>query len=227
MVTRVVALSSEERDRVTAAVTAAEAGTDGEIVTIMAPRSDAYHDVVLHWALLSTLLALAVIAARPAFFLALLDRIDGWAPRPSTGALLALLLVILAAKFLAWRLILGIAPIRLAVTPSATKARRVRRRAVELFRVTVESRTRASTGVLLYLSLAERRAEIVADAAIHGKVAPEEWGEAMAALLAGIRAGQPGEGMAAAVARIGAVLAAHFPRSSDDTDELPDRLILL
>ncbi len=222
-----VSLSPQDRDRVTAAVTAAEARTDGEIVTIMAPRSDAYDDVVLHWALLAALLALAVIAARPAFFLDLLDRLDGWAPRPSTGALLALLLVILAAKFLVWRLILGVAPIRLALTPGAIKQRRVRARAIEAFRIAVESRTRASTGVLLYLSLAEHRAEIVADAAIHSRVAPEEWGEAMAALLAGIKAGRTGDGMAAAVERIGAVLAAHFPRSADDTDELPDRLILL
>ena len=117
--------------------------------------------------------------------------------------------------------------VRMAMTPGATKARRVRRRATELFRIGAESRTRAATGVLLYLSLAERRAEIVAERGIHARVAPEEWGQAMAALVRELRAGRPGEGMAAAVERIGAVLAEHFPRSADDTNELPDRLVEL
>ena len=64
-----------------------------------------------------------------------------------------------------------------------------------------ERRTARRTGVLLYLSLAERRAEIVADAAIHAKVAPEVWGDAMAELLAHVREGRASEGMAAAVTR--------------------------
>ena len=81
--------------------------------------------------------------------------------------------------------------------------------------------------MLLYLSLAERRAEIVADAAIHSKVAPDVWGNAMAALIAALKDERPGDGMAEAVTRIGAVLAEHFPRSEGDINELPDRLIVL
>ena len=103
----------------------------------------------------------------------------------------------------------------------------MRRRALLLFRLATENRTRAKTGVLLYLSIAERRAEIVADAAINGKVTPETWGEAMAVLLDAVRDGRPGDGMVASVEKIGQVLAAHFPRSPDDSNELPDRLILL
>jgi len=81
--------------------------------------------------------------------------------------------------------------------------------------------------VLLYLSLAEHRAEILADSAIHSRVTPEVWGAAMAALLAEVKEGRPAEGMAAAVAQIGIVLSAHFPRAADDVNELPDRLIEL
>jgi putative membrane protein len=55
----------------------------------------------------------------------------------------------------------------------------------------------------------------------------ETWGEAMAALLAEVKAGRPGEGIAAAVALIGAVLAEHFPKSASDTNEIPDKLIEL
>jgi putative membrane protein len=99
----------------------------------------------------------------------------------------------------------------MALTPAATKQRRVRRRAVELFRAAAERRTAGRTGVLLYLSLLEHRAEIVVDEAIHAKVAPEVWGDAMAALLEEVKAGRPAAGMVRAVDLIGAVLAEHFP----------------
>ena len=209
------------------AVARAEALSDGEIVTIVADQSDAYDDVVLHWALLAALLALAVVAAAPGFFLLVLDALAGGWDTWSASALLSILLVVLAAKFLVWRTILGIRAIRLALTPAGTKAKRVRRRAILLFRLSAESRTRASTGVLLYLSLGERRAELVADAGINAKVTPETWGKAMAALIEAVRDRRPGDGMVAAIEQIGAVLTVHFPRSPDDANELPDRLIML
>ena len=221
-------LSPADRDRVTAAVTRAEALSDGEIVTAVAARSDAYHDVALHWAVLAMLGALALLAWRPALADPLVALFaEPWDPVTPTGALLVSALVVEAVVFLLARALFAVQSIRMALTPGATKSRRVRRRAVEIFRIGAEQRTRASTGVLLYLSLAERRAEIVAEQGIHARVAPEEWGEAMAALVREVRHGRPGEGMAAAVERIGAVLAAHFPRSADDTNELPDRLIEL
>lgn len=218
----------EDHALVTSAVTAAEATTDGEIVTIVTGRSDAYHDVGLHWAVLATLLALALVAIRPDYFVGRLDALTGgWHHVWTTRELLTILLALLSVTFLAVRFLLGWMPLRMALTPRATRARRVRRRAIEFFKVGAEKRTASRTGVLLYLSLAEHQAEIVADEAIHAKVAPEVWGEAMAALIDAVRAGRPGEGMAAAVARIGAILAQHFPRTGTDPNELPDRLIEL
>ena len=81
--------------------------------------------------------------------------------------------------------------------------------------------------MLLYLSIDEHRAEIIADSAIHSRVDPSVWGEAMAALISAVRDGRPADGMANAVKQIGLVLAEHFPRSAGDTNELPDRLIEL
>lgn len=220
-------LSEQDRIRVGEAVARAEAASDGEIVTVVSAFSDSYHDAVLHWALLVAFLALCGVAAAPGFFTGLLDRITGgwliWTPREIMTVLLAVVL----ATFLVARWILGLKAIRFALVPASTKVRRVRRRAIMLFRLATENRTRAKTGVLLYLSLAEHRAEIVADAAINAKVTPETWGEAMAALLSAVRDGRPGDGMVASIEKIGQVLATHFPRSPDDSNELPDRLILL
>ena len=219
---------TEDHARVTAAVTRAESASDGEIVTIVAEKSDSYHDVGLHYAVLAMLLVPALLALLPQ---ALIDRAMGtflgWNAAVTRGMLMLILFVLLASIFLIVRYALAYMPLRMALTPGATKSRRVRRRAVELFKVGAERRTVGRTGVLLYLSLRERRAEIVADEAIHSRVPAELWGEAMAELVAEVKAGRPGGGMVKAVERIGAVLAEHFPKSRSDRDELPDRLIKL
>jgi putative membrane protein len=221
-------LTEADHARVTAAVAEAERGTDGEIVTVVAGQSDPYHDVALHWAVLAMLLVLTLFSVWPQAVEWLYGLGgDAWASAVPLRALFTIALIAVAAAFLLVRLLLAATPLRMALTPAATKSRRVRRRAVQIFHTAAEQRTRASTGVLLYLSLDERRAEIIADEAIHSKVAPETWGEAMAALVESVREGRPGDGMAAAVGRIGVVLAQHFPRSEDDVNELPDRLIEL
>jgi putative membrane protein len=228
----VTGIDPADRARISAAVRAAEATTDGEIVPIVARRSDAYHDVALHVAVLAMLLVVAVLAALPRHGESLLDPLGGavgkgWENGWTGGELLSALLVLLALAFLAVHYLTKPIRVRMVLAPAATKARRVRARAVLLFRTAIEARTATATGVLLYLSLAERRAEIVADAAILSRVDPAEWGEAMAALVDAVRDGRPGDGMVAAIERIGAVLAAHFPHSGTDPNELPDALIEL
>jgi len=221
-------LSRQDHELVTAAVAKAERGSDGEIVTIVAGRSDAYHDVALHYAVLAMLVVPAKLALLPqgwidwAAGLAL-----GWNAEFSRGALMVALFALLALAFLLVRLILAYMPLRMALTPGRTKTRRVHRRAIELFRTGCELKTRGRTGVLLYLSLLEHRAEIVADEAIAGQVEPEIWGEAMAVLIDEVKAGRPGAGMAQAVERIGEVLARILPKTLDDPNELPDRLVEL
>ncbi|WP_277979462.1 TPM domain-containing protein [Sphingomonas phyllosphaerae] len=214
-------LTPAERAAVTRAVTTAERATDGEIVTVVSERSDAYHDVALHYALLATLAVPAVAALWPAS----LAPGNGWGE--SRAPALALLLVAQAATFLLARLLLAWMPLRLALTPRATRRRRVRRRALLYFRLAAERRTAGREAVLLYLSADEHAAEIVADRAVHAAVPPERWGAAMAALVDSVRAGQPGEGMVAAVGAIGAILAEQLPKSASDVNELPDRVIEL
>lgn len=223
-----MSLAPGDRERVSAAVATAEQASRGEIVTVVAERSDAYHDVGLHYAVLAMLLVPALVAALPQ---ALIDRglglFAGWNEGVTRGALMAALFAALALSFLIVRYLLAWTALRMALTPASTKARRVRRRAVELFRAAAERRTTGRTGVLLYLSLQERRAEIVADEAVHAEVAPEVWGEAMAALLVEVKAGRPGDGMVRAIEMIGVVLAEHVPVGQGDVNELPDRVITL
>jgi putative membrane protein len=85
--------------------------------------------------------------------------------------------------------------------------------------------TENRTGVLIYASLAERYAEIVADAGIHAKVTSDVWDQAIAALVAAMREGRAGDGFVAAIERCGAVLAEHFPPGALNRDELPNKLV--
>jgi putative membrane protein len=221
-------LKRADHDLVSAAVAQAETHTSGEIVTIVARRSDSYHDVGLSWATAAVFIALSLMAAFPEHLRTFLSMLLlDWEHELADWKLLMGLLGLLIAKFLIVRYLLAIMPLRMIVTPRATKARRVRRRAILLFRTAAEARTRGRTGVLIYLSLDEHRAEIVADRAINEKVAPEAWGDAMVSLIDAIRADRPGEGLAEAIRQVGAVLATHFPRADDDINELPDRLIEL
>ena len=221
-------LSQQDRDVVTAAVAKAEQESDGEIVTIVALRSDAYHDVALHYAVLAMLIVPAKLALLPK---AWIDRaatlLLGWNGEFDRRALMIVLFVLLTLAFLIVRLILAYMPLRMALTPGRTRSRRVHRRAVELFRASCEMKTRGRTGILIYLSLLERRAEIVADKAIADQVEPEIWGEAMAVLVDAVKAGEPGRGMANAVEKVGEVLKRILPPKPTNPDELPNRLIEL
>ena len=219
-------ISDEDRTRIAAAVAKAERESDGEIITIVAPRSDAYHDVGLHYAILAMLLVPAGTLVVPQSWIDWwLTLLFGWGAEGGWRLLMLLVLGKMIFVFLMVRYALAWMPLRMAVTPKGTKNRRVRRRAVELFNATCAARTKGRTGILLYLSLLERRAEIVAVNAIHSRSVPVVWGVAMAALLSEIKAGRPGEGLAQAVEKMGEVLAECLPPQTTNPNELPDRLI--
>lgn len=224
--TRISAMSDDDRARVGAAVSAVESRTAGEVVTIVTDQSDSYAEVALLWSILVAFLALAALAIAPEFYLGIYDRLTGgwmqeWHPR----GIFAVALVVASLKFAGMWLLQLWRPLRLLLVPGMVKHERVRARAITCFKVGAERRTHGRTGILIYLSMAEHRAEIVADEAIASKVAPEVWGEAMAAMLAHLREGRIADGMIAAIGKVGEVLAEHFPIAEGDTNELPDRLI--
>lgn len=219
-------LTADEHERISQAVHSAEQNSAGEIVTILTDRSDGYRDIALVWAALIAFTALTVLSLVPDFYLALVDRVLGrwgheWTPRE----VFELATDVAILKFIGMLLLQLWQPLKFLLIPGHIKSARARARAVTCFKVGAERRTHGRTGILIYLSMREHRAEIVADAAIAAKVSPEVWGEAMAAMLAEIRRGHVGDGIVAAVGKVGAVLAEHFPRAEDDQNELPDRLI--
>lgn len=221
-------LTPDDSSRIATAVAQAERDTAGEIVTVVSAQSDHYADVALAWSVFVAFLALAALETAPAFYVALVDRVLGlWATEWTARAYFGLALTVAVVKFAATLALLQWRRLRLWLTPAPVKRARVHARALTAFRLGAESRTTGRTGVVLYVSLAERKAEIIADRAIADHVSPEVWGDAMAALLAPLREGRLGDGMVAAIERIGAVLAQAAPALADDRNELPDGPILL
>lgn len=219
-------LNQEQHKIVSDAVAGAEMTTSGEIVTVLADRSDGYTDVVLVWAAALAFTAMSLFALFPLPFLDLWDRlIGGWMHEWTTGELASMTIALgLIAFTVTWAVQLW-QPLKFALVPGPVKTSRVHEQAIKHFKVGAERRTHGRTGVLIYLSMREHRAEIVADEPIAEKVPAEVWGEAMADMLREIKKGCIAEGMAAGVRDVGAVLSEHFPRGDHDENELPDRLI--
>lgn len=219
-------LDDTGRALIAAAVTAAEAQTSGEIVPVLADRSDGYTDVALLWAAGAAFTAMSLFAAVPEPFLDAWDwAIGGWGHEWTTGELASMVIGLGLITFLAVMLVQQWEPLKFALIPGPTKTIRVHNQAVRQFKVGADRRTTGRTGVMIYLSMREHRAEIVADESIAAMVPAEVWGEAMADMLSHIGKGRIADGLVAGVSDVGYVLAEHFPRGEHDVNELPDRLI--
>jgi putative membrane protein len=85
--------------------------------------------------------------------------------------------------------------------------------------------TRDRTGILIFISVFERRALVLADEGINAKVDSSVWQEVVDLVVSSIKAHQQTEGICRAIRRCGELIHEHFPIKRDDTDEL-DNLIV-
>jgi uncharacterized membrane protein len=102
-----------------------------------------------------------------------------------------------------------------------------RRRAAQLFGQLGIWDTAQNNGVLIYVQLADRVVEIVADRGIAAVIQQPEWDEICREMERQFRAGRFMEGSVAAVHSVGGLLARHFPAARRDADELPNQPVLL
>jgi len=200
-------LSADDHRRVVEAIGRAETLTLGEIFVVVSSASADYRVFSMVWAGVAALLAGFATAA---LF-----------PSISAGSLVlgqVLVLAVVAA-------LLSVPGLRMHLAPRALQESRAHARASEQFLAHNLHSTTSRTGVLIFVSLAERHVSVLADTAIHTRVAADFWERVVARLTAGIAAGRLGEAIAEAVEACGTVLAEHFPRRPDDRNELPDRLV--
>jgi len=229
-------LTPDDLSTIEAAVRAAEARTTGEIYCVLAEQSSDYHATPLAWAAGVALLAPAILLLAGVEVTApdvsmfggwTADQVEDIGEATARGALIGTLLL-QALLFMVTLFVAAIPPVRRALTPRGMKRDRVRQRAEEQFLSKNLHATRERTGVLIYVSAAERMAELIADEAIHAQVEHGAWDRAMAALTAGLRQGRSAEGFTAAIAICGELLAARFPaRPDDNPNELSNAVVVL
>jgi putative membrane protein len=203
-----------ELDRILQAVREAESGTCGEIVPYVVTASDAYLETV--WR------ATAIAGGVTLLILGILPLIgDGWFSMGVSWVAIIALGVALASG-LAAALLPGL---RRGMTPAGTIEHRVAQRAAEAFLSEEVFNTRDRVGILIFLSLMERRVVVLGDAGINARIDHAEWSGVRDIVVDGIRDGRPADGIIEGVRRCGALLVDRgFAIAADDVNELPDRL---
>jgi putative membrane protein len=201
-------ISTEDQARLAGVISDVEEETSGEIVLVIAEQAGHYRAVPLLWAMLA-----ALLTPWPLIWL--------------TGISTSRIFLIQLAVALALGLVLSWPNLRFALVPRSIKHVQAHEAASREFLRRGLTRTREKTGVLIYLALAERHAEILADTGVADRVDPGIWAGIVADLTAAIREGRMIEGLEEAIRRIGAILAEHAPPRLDNVDELHNKVILL
>jgi putative membrane protein len=203
-----------EQEKIAAAVREAEKVTSGEIVPYVVGQSDHYESAEWRGGFLGGFIAFAAMTfLRNAF--------GDWT-RFDPAGIAAVTLIAGGGAMLAVRFLPGL---KRLFAGSHLIARRVEQRAAEAFITEQVFATEKRTGILIFLSLMERKVLVIGDSGIHSKVRQDDWHDIVRLVVEAIRKGRPADGLVEAIRQCGALLAGHgVERAEGDRDELPDNL---
>jgi putative membrane protein len=198
-------VTDDMRREIRMAVEALERTTTGEMVCVVAQSSARYVLFPLVWASMVALVlpVVNIVAAGLVTF-----------------GIQSISFIVLAALLL-------LTPLRVAVTPRGLRLTNCRRHAFEQFFALKMNETNKRSGVMLFISLAERHVEIIADKGINDKVLPDQWSRIVDTVVADVRAGKVQDAFMNAISACGTVLVQHFPEVRNDVNELDDNLVEL
>lgn len=200
--------SKEEQQKIEAAVKTAEATTSGEIVPMVVDASYEYPRAELYG---GGFLAMAVAGLVSWLFG---EESIWW------------FLPVFFGSFLVFQQLIRRTPglKRLLISPEEL-SEEVREKALVSFLEQELHQTRDRTGILILISLFERRVQVLADSGINGKVPENTWDELVRLMTAGLKSGDSCAALCQAIQRCGELLATHFPIKADDSNELPNLIL--
>ncbi len=207
-------LSDDERTRVTEAVKAAEKLTAGEIVVMIISAS--YHYPM------ANVIGAAVFALPLALIFTTLTGEWLWIGGQNMWLFLGYLVVLF---FLFHELIKRTPWIKRGFITERQIQEEVEEAATTQFFNQGLYRTRDETGVLVLISVFERKVWILADRGINAKVQTDQWDDIVKMIIAGIKQNRQADAICEAVEKIADLLKTHFPIKPDDTDELKNLII--
>lgn len=213
--------SKAEKERIKGSVKAAETRTTGEIAVMLADESDRYLEAEAAGAV-----AVAGFAATVVSLILDYSASSSWNPPdphytsiwfwiPLTAALLAP----------AWYLFRRHPHLKLALIGRRRIEAAVRQRSLLSFYQKGLHRTKNQTGILIFISLLERKVRIMGDRGIHAKIGQAFWNARAGELVEGIRKGKALEVLTEVIEKCGAEMTTHFPCDADNPDEVPDDII--
>ena len=205
-----IRFSAQDKARITAAIHAAEKSTSGEFVAVVARASDHYLLLPLLWsAVLALLFPGACLLAGASVSWVHLYQIQ------------LLIFIVLAV------VLLSVPGLHLRFIPRHVKHAHASRLAQAQFYAQGVQLTPHHSGVLLFVSLAERYVEIVADKGIHEQLGDAHWQDIIDRFVSQVGSGRVVDGFVDAIGACGAAMAEHYPPDSSDTNQLSDGLIEL
>lgn len=202
-------LTDPDRQRIRAAIEAAERRTRGEFVTVIARESDDYLYIPVLWA---ALISLAV---------------PGLAQLSVVPWLVAHTYSIQIVTFVLVAVLFRLPAIKHRLIPAYVQRQRAHRIALEQFFLQNLHGTEERTGVLLFVSVGEHYVEIIADKGINDRVDTGTWDALVAEFVAQVKRGRIADGFVRTIEACGDLLAVHFPAGEADRNELPDHLVEL
>ncbi len=198
----------EERERIKAATHEAESRTIGEIAVMVVESSDRYIEAeIIGGVILGSLFSLIITVL---FF------------HSSLWSYIPLSFVFYFPSFFLFKMQPGL---RTAFIGHTRKTHAVRQRALRAFYEKGLYKTRHNTGVLFFVSQLERKVWVLADKGIHEKISQEPLNKLAQSVSQGIREGRACDALCEAIKEAGDLLAGHFPKTPEDTDELPDKVM--
>ena len=198
-------LTDNEKQTITQAIRDVESGCEAELVTVICQRSDDYYYIPTLWAALVALSFPGILSI--------------------VGVSLANEYIWQVGLFFAIALLFQLTPLKLALVPRYIKYERASRYAHHLFMMKGLHLTEKNTGILLFVSLDEQYAEIIADSGIDSKVSSGQWQSIVDGFIASIKQKEIAEAYLTSIKRCGEILLEHYPAKEKSLNELPDHLI--
>lgn len=216
--------TDEQRRTVQQAVVDAERRTSAEIVPAVATASGRYdrpEDIVGLWlGILGMIAAWWLLPAAPA-------ESGSWSGTPEWATLVGLIAAVVAGFVIGAVLASHVGWLRHLFTPRRQMRDEVAMRAHAVFFDRRVHHTAGGTGLLIYVSLYERMAAVVADQNVLDKLGQNALDELCAALTRNLRDLHPADAISQTICAAGEKLATVLPRAQDDVNELSDTLVLL
>lgn len=206
-------LNREDFKQIEEAVSRAELSTSGEVVPMVVSKSSTVGHVPMLLIALFSLL----------FFAFDLDHIQMiWIPLPHWLLIILDICVLLALV----RILAPLPFVARLLTPKDDQQEQVEQRALNEFYNIRVHHTEKSTGILIFVSLMERRAVVLGDQAIAEKLSPETWDSLLQELVGSIQSRQLADGFARAIHNCGELLSQHFPKPAGDKNQLQNNLVI-